>query len=112
MFLNAQSNHQWDIKLEISWHYFFSSHRCEQLEYLVELLSPKGFSLIGIYTIDHGKAFILHIEELQSHTSNSLKSRHSIFKRIAKQMADVSYQGVDVTPTKSKREVPWWKLTN
>jgi len=110
MFLNSKLEHNWDNELETSWYYFFSSHCAEQLEYLVELLTPKGFTLVAIYTIDHGKAYTLHVEKFEAHTLRSLTSRNNIFRRIAQQLKHASYDGVDISPMKTKNELPWWQL--
>ncbi len=104
-FLNPKHNHLFSDHQELAWHYFFESIDRSNLNKIVTLLEPKGFSCCAIYTLENPTKYILQLKKIEIHCKITLKTRNRLFTKLAIQLDLTQYLGVDVYPLKKTNAV-------
>jgi hypothetical protein len=84
-----------DTKKPLLYGYFFFDNDRSKLENLKNGLLKSNYKVARLEPTDT-KAFILHVEKVESHSRKSLLEREGQLEKLAKQHGGVTYDGWDV----------------
>lgn len=85
------------------WGYFFTGPNARDLKKIGAKLAGNGYRLVDIRELepdapDEAPEWQLHVEQVESHTVDSLDARNTQLEELASQYEDVIYDGMDVGP--------------
>lgn len=101
MFAQIRSNTDWDVDAEMLWGYFFTNEDRKALQTVADLLAVDGYRIVEIRPDEQNDYFWLHVEKVETHSSETLHERNQTFYRLADKYGLRSYDGMDVGPVKN-----------
>ena len=101
MFQHIRAETTWNIDGEMLWGYFFTAPDAAKLESVAQTLKARGYRVVEIY---HSKGkYWLHVEKVETHSPNTLKTRNAELNALATRFQNVDYDGMDVGPVQASK---------
>jgi hypothetical protein len=101
MFSNMRSKTKWNVDGPMLWGYFFMDRNAGKLEKAARQLTSQGYRLAGIYMADDGSTYVLHVEQVEAHSPQTLFARNEVLDKLSSQFELDCYDGMDVGPVPS-----------
>ena len=96
MFERMANKSGWNVDGDLLWGYFFTDHSKFKLEKAAGELEQLGYTIAELRKGEEEKVYILHIEEVTTHTPQSLNDRNEFLVNFARQHNIEVYDGYDV----------------
>lgn len=110
MFAGIRAKTPWDISGPMLWGYFFTGSNENELEKIAIELTEHGYEFVEIREresdqVESGWVWQLHVERIEVQTVDTLDARNAQLEALAARFDNVAYDGMDVGPTDTGRNL-------